>query len=145
MVNKRGFTLIEVIVTLLVITVGVLGLVGVLSFVTGQGINAEMMTTSTLLSQERMEELIGEKRAIGYGSSPSLDIGTTVDPAFASPYADYTRTVEICFVDVNLQNPDCDPAAPNIDLGYKQITVTVINNKIPASSNTSVVSLVTDY
>ena len=142
--NDRGFSLIELIITIIVISVGVLGLIGALSFTTSRSISAELMTTTTLLAQERMEELIGDKRSGGYGTA-SLDIGTTTDPAFAGPYADYTRTVEICYVDSDLLNPDCDPAPPNVDTGYKRMTITVVNNKMQAESNVAIVSLVTDY
>jgi prepilin-type N-terminal cleavage/methylation domain-containing protein len=142
--NDRGFSLIELIITIIVISVGVLGLIAAMSFTTGRSINAELMTTTTLLAQERMEELIGDRRSSGYGTA-SLDIGTTTDPAFGAPYADYTRTVEICYVDSAIQNPDCDPAPPNVDTGYKRMTITVENNMMQAASNVSIVSLVTDY
>lgn len=140
--DDRGFSLLELIITIIVVSIGVLGLIAALSFTTGRSINAEMMTTATVLAQERMEQLIAEKRANGY-SAPSLDIGTTTDPPLAAPYADYTRTVEICHVDVNLGSPDC--TAPSVETGYKRITVTVTNTRLPAASTVQVVTVVTDY
>jgi prepilin-type N-terminal cleavage/methylation domain-containing protein len=142
MENNQGFTLIELIITIIVVSVGVLALIAALSFGTGRSINSELMTTGTTLAQERLEQLIAEKRANGY-SSALLAIGTTTDPPLAAPYADYTRTVEICNVDVNLGNPDC--TAPSVDTGYKRITVTVTNTRLPAESTVQAVTLVTDY
>ena len=140
--NDRGFSLIELIITIIVIAVGVLGLIAALSFTTGRSINAELMTTTTLLAQERMEQLIGDRRSSGY-TAASLDIGTTPATAFSAPYADYTWTVEICNVDDTLMPTNCTD--PDDGSGYKRMTVTVVNTRMPEASTVSIVSLVTDY
>ena len=144
MMDNRGFTLIELIFTIILVAIGIVGLVSAMSFMTGRSINAEAITTATSLAQEGMEQLYAEKRANGY-SAALLNIGTTAPP-LAGAYADYTRTVEICYVDANIQNPDCDPLVlPNDDLGYKRVTVTVVNTLSPADSTVPLVSLLTDY
>jgi len=121
-VQIDGFTLIEVILTIIIISIAVLTLVSSISFTTSRGLNAEVMSTAQQLAQERMEELIARKRASGYGFSPDLDIGTTI-VTLTGAFASYTRTVEICNVDAALGGPDC--AAPDNGSGYKRITVEV--------------------
>lgn len=142
--NERGFTLIELIITIIVVSVGALGLVSALSFTTSRSIHSDLMTTANALAQERLEQFFAEKQANGY-ASPLLNIGMTADPPLLPPYADYARTVDICYVNSALLAPDCDPAPPNIDLGYKQVTVTVVNTRLPQGSLVSLVSLLTDY
>ncbi|HLG21631.1 MAG TPA: hypothetical protein VI382_02360, partial [Candidatus Manganitrophaceae bacterium] len=58
----------------------------------------------------------------------------------------YSRGVEICLVDANLGNPDCDPTAPNSDIGYKRVTVSVNYSGLPdlASPVASLVTVVTN-
>ena len=142
--DNGGFTLIELIFTIILVAIGIVGLVSAMSFMTSRSINAESTTTSTSLAREGMEQLYAEKRANGYLAAP-LNIGTTVT-LLAGTYADYTRTVEICYVDANIQNPDCDPLVlPNDDLGYKRVTVTVVNTRAPIESTAPLVSLLTDY
>lgn len=136
--RKDGFTLIEIILAIIIISIGVLGLVSAISFTSSKGINAEVITTAHVLAQECMENLIAEKRANGYGAGP-LAIGTTIDPPACPAFTGYPRTVEICNVDGNLANPDC--TAPDNVSGYKRITVS-INYTGLADLPTPVVSLV---
>ncbi len=146
LINREdGFTLIEIILAIIIISIGVLGLVSAISFTTGKSINAEVVSTAQVLAQERIEELIAKKRDAGYGASPDLDIGTTTT-ALPSPFTGYTRIVEVCLVDANLQNPDCDPGLPNNDVGFKRVTVNINYSGLPdlPSPVVSLVSVVAD-
>lgn len=141
--DEDGFTLIEIILAILIISIAVVGLTSVISF-TGRGsLNAEVMSTAAALAQERMEQLMAAKRNAGYGA---LALGPAADPPFAAPFDKYSRNVEICLVDAALLNPDCDPAAPNIDAGYKRATVSVNYAGLPDLSSpvASVVTVMTN-
>jgi len=124
--TKDGFTLVEIILAILVISIGVLGVTSALSFTTSRSLNAEVIATAKELAQERMEELIATKRNNGYADS-TFNIGPAVMTftALAAPFNKYSRGVQVCLVNTGLSSPDCDPAAPNNDFGYKRITVSV--------------------
>ena len=110
---------------IVVVSIALFGLLGGMSFITKKQLNAEIMTTANFLAQEKMEEKIAKKRDSGAGYNGSdLNIGTTTENP-VSGFANYTRSVEICYVDATFGSPDCDPGAPNMDLGYKRITVEV--------------------
>jgi prepilin-type N-terminal cleavage/methylation domain-containing protein len=121
-IKAGGFTLIEVILTIIIVSIAVLTLVSSISFTTSRGLNAEVMSTAQQLAQEKVEELIAKKRDSGYSSSPDLDIGTTT-VTLTGAFANYTRSVEVCNVDSALGNPDC--TAPDNGSGFKRITVEV--------------------
>lgn len=139
--NKNGFTLIEIILAILIISIAVVGMISAISFTTGKSLHAEVMSTAQELARERMEQLMAIKRDNGY-SDPALDQVAMVLTPMASPFDRYSRGIEVCLVDTALGNPDCNPALPNTDLGYKQITVGVDYSGL-ADLSSPVVSLVT--
>lgn len=143
--KEAGFTLIEIILALLVLSIAVIGVTSSMSFTSRQSLNAEVMSTATALAQERVEQLMAVKRDKGY-NDPAFDQTALTLTALASPFDRYSRGEEICLVDANLMNPDCDPALPNNDLGYKQLTVTVDYNGLPdmGSPVASLVTVITD-
>lgn len=139
--QEKGFTLIEIILAIMIISIGVLTLVSSMSFTTSRGLNAEVMSTAQQLAQERVEQLEATKRNSGYSATPDLDIGTTT-VVLAGAFANYTRSVEVCNVDVNLANPDC--TAPDNGSGYKRITVEVnYTQSLPSLPTDDLVRLVT--
>ena len=126
--KEDGFTLVEIILAIIIISIGVLGLVSAISFTTGKSINAEVVSTAKELAQERMEELLAKKRDTGYATTPDLDIGTTTT-ALPGPFTGYTRIVEVCNVDGSLGNPDC--TLPDNGSGFKKITVSINYSGLP--------------
>ena len=144
--QDRGFTLTEVIITIVVVAVALLGLLGSISFVAGRHLSAEATTTATELAQEKMEEKIAKKRGTGYSASPALDIGTTTENP-VSGFSNYKRDVEICNVDANFLNPSCSGA--DNGSGYKRITVKVnyVGSllDLPAGDLVSLVTVVANY
>lgn len=141
--KEDGFTLVEIILAIIIISIGVLGLVSAISFTTGKSINAEVVSIAQVLAQERMEELLAKKRDTGYATTPDLDIGTTTT-ALPGPFTGYTRIVEACNVDNNLGSPDC--TAPDNGSGIKRITVSINYSGFPdlPSPVVSLVSVITD-
>jgi prepilin-type N-terminal cleavage/methylation domain-containing protein len=129
--GEAGFTLIELILALLVLSIGVIGVTSAMSFTARQSLNAEVMSKATALAQERIEQLMAVKRDLGY-TDPVFNQTALTLTALPSPYDRYSRGEEICLLDASLENADCDPALPNNDLGYKRLTVTVDYNGLPA-------------
>lgn len=143
--DQRGFTLIEIVLAILVVSIAVVGATSAINFTASWSLNAEVSATAKELAQERMEQLMAMKRNNGY-NDPAFNIGPTtlaLTP-LAAPFAQYSRGEQICLVDANLLNPDCDPAAPNNDAGYKKITVSVgytgLPNLSPAATVVTLIS-----
>ncbi len=102
-VSKRnGFSLIEVLVTLLVLAVGLLGLGGMQIFSIKGNSFSQKLTQATVLAQDRLEELRRLPFVDSSLSSGSHDEGALSDSGF-------TRSYDV----------------ENISLTLKAITVTV--------------------
>ncbi|MDO9528841.1 MAG: prepilin-type N-terminal cleavage/methylation domain-containing protein, partial [Syntrophales bacterium] len=72
-VNNNGFTLIEIMIAIFILTVALLGLAGVtVSVINGNAFSKEI-TTATTLAQDKMEEIKG----VGYDDAE--DEGGTED------------------------------------------------------------------
>jgi type II secretory pathway pseudopilin PulG len=127
--NKRGFTLIEIIV--LVVLAGIIIPVIVVPFATGvRGSGKpEMVTTAMYLAHQKMEELM----KFDYSRTPDLTPGTYTLPA--PPISGYTWQWVISYVDNNFN-------ASGSDVGYKMIRVSVTD---PQSSTYNVYSVVTNF
>jgi prepilin-type N-terminal cleavage/methylation domain-containing protein len=139
-----GFTLIEVVLTIVIVAVGLLGVIGALSFSTGKSINAEVHTTATALAQERMEQLIAEKRANGYGSAV---LAVTPAPGWVAVpgFAGYERQTEIC--NAVAAAGSITKTAPCTAAGtanYKYITVTVRYTGLDYVVTSDVVMVITN-
>ena len=127
--NKRGFTLIEIIV--LIVMAGILIPTIVVPFATGiRGSGKpEVVTTAMYLAHQKMEELM----KFDYSRAPELNPGTYTLPA--PPIAGYTWQWVISYVTNTF-------AASGSDVGYKMIQVTVTD---PQGSTYTVFSVVTDF
>ena len=76
--NDRGFTLIEVMVSIIVLSIGVLGLAPLMTIsVTGNAFSNEA-TRANVIAQDKIEEL---KNAAAFASIPYIDT-LTVDNQF---------------------------------------------------------------
>lgn len=102
--GKSGFTLLEILIALIIITSGVVVIVGLFNTGLISSLDAEKTTIAMNLAQRRMEEI------------GNLDFANITDEAKAgvSGFAGFQREVEVS-----------DPAgAPTTD-DLKEITVTV--------------------
>ena len=105
--NNRGFTLIEVFVAIIILSVGLLAMAGLTAGITRGNSFSTRMTTATSLAKEKMEEI----RGLGYSGAAGADTTTTEDYGSIPQAPSYRRDT---FTDV------ANPAA-----GMKTITVTV--------------------
>jgi len=127
-IGRRGFTLIEIIV--LVVLAGIIIPVIVVPFATGiKGSGKpEVVTTAMYLAHQKMEELM----KFDYSRAPELSPGTYTLPA--PPVTGYTWQWVISYVDNNF--------VASGDVGYKMIQVTVTD---PEGTTYDVYSVVTDF
>lgn len=124
--GARGFTLVELIIFIVIVSILGVGLMAAFSTTTRNTPNAGQMTQATQLAQERMELVIAQRHAVGFAAfTDPCTFGTP--PAACTPPANYSVTVAI---------------APNWngDANYKQITVTV-----SGTSSATATSIVANY
>ena len=113
---KKGFTLIEVLVAIFVLTVGIVAVLQAFPLGTYIQKSSQMTTVAIQLSQAKLEELVSKS----YDDS-LLSVGTTTESyGTVSGFSSYKRTTRINYYDPN--NPSQIPVA---DLGIKKIEITV--------------------
>ncbi len=93
--QKNGFTLIEAMVALVVISIGLVIVLQV--FPTGFSVekNSQLETQATILAQEKIESLLAK-------SFSELSIATTMESPLPTPFQRFIRTTRVSFVDSNL-------------------------------------------
>jgi len=114
--NNSGFTLIEVLVAMVILSVGLLGTAALITGIINSNKVSNRISTATTCAQDMMEEI----RRIGYSGMPASDTTTTEAYNSIANYSLYKRDT---FTDV------VNPAA-----GMKTVTVTVYWN----SDNSSI-------
>ncbi len=100
--NNKGFTLIEVLVAMVILSVGLLGTAALITGIINGNKVSNRITTATVLAQDKMEEIKG------------LDYSSVVSEpksSLPSPYDQYERQVTVI---------DPSPSA-----NMKTVTVTV--------------------
>jgi len=105
--NNKGFTLLEILVAILVLSIGLLGMAALTGGIIHNNKFSKELTTATILAQDQMEEI----RRLGYSGTPSTDTDATEDYNSITNYPSYKRVTS---TRVN------NPAA-----GMKKATVTV--------------------
>jgi len=75
MIKNEGFTLIEVVVTLLILTVGLLGMAALTVSVIQGNAQSNKITTATTLAQDKLEEM----KTIGYPVADADKDNETID------------------------------------------------------------------
>ncbi|MEW5948772.1 MAG: type IV pilus modification protein PilV [Thermodesulfobacteriota bacterium] len=101
--NKKGFTLIEVLIAILVLAIGLLSLATLASTVMNGNAFSNEMTTATTLAQEKLEDIQGQ----GYASASS----SSENYSSITGYGAYKRVTTV--------------AADTPATGMKTVTVTV--------------------
>jgi type IV pilus assembly protein PilV len=105
--NDKGFTLIEVLVAMVILSIGLLGTAALITGIINGNKVSNRISTATTCAQDKMEEI----RRLGYLGMPTSDTTTTEPYNSITNYSLYKR---ITFTDVD------NPAA-----GMKTVTVTV--------------------
>lgn len=131
MKNKKsnlgnGFTLIELIITIFVLSVGILAILTM--FPLGIKIinSSKMAVTGIQLGQEKIEEII----SLSY---EAISVGENIEAELPSPFNQYRRETRINYVD-----PSLNLQETSIDKGTKKIEVTVSWKPSLATSRKSI-------
>ncbi len=84
--NDNGFTLIEVLIAIVILSVGLLGMASLTVGIINGNRFSNDLTTATTLAQDKMEDI----RRVGYANAASETKAT-----MSSPYSDYKREVTV--------------------------------------------------
>ena len=130
MLKTRGFTLIETIITLVVLSIASVGVLTVFTVGISGSADPLIISQATSLAQEKMDEAIALRASGGYAA-------VLADPggAFAAPFGAFSWVRAVSCVDSAFAPAVCAT-------GYKLVTVTVTHAVI---GSVSLVTVVTDY
>lgn len=110
----RGFTIIELLISIFVLTVGIVAVLYIFPLGTQIQKSSQMTTVAVQLSQGKIEETISKSYAEIITGIVEEDYG------FISNFSSYKRKTEVSYFD-----PGNPPTPPASDLGIKKIQVTV--------------------
>lgn len=119
----RGFTLIELIIFIVIVSIMGVALISAFSASTRGAPDAGLITQATQIAQERMELIMAQRRAVAFAAFADPCPGP--GPAACTPPAGYTVTVVIV-------------PSWNGDANYQQVTVTVTG--LASATATSIVA-----
>lgn len=115
--KKRGFTLIEVLFTVVIIAVGLFGLMVLYYNATRNVMEGDINLMATFLARERMEQIISDKVNNSYSYVTNSRYNTTSSVSVGNHF--FTRSFNIYEVD------GTDLVTPLDNSGYKRIDMTV--------------------
>jgi len=116
-----GFTLIEVI--MVIVLLGIVGSAILMYFaVQGQAPNATLTSQATMLVEEKLEQIVADKKNGGFSS-----IVAEAPAALAAPFDRFTREVEvICVSEADLDaSGGTMPGCADSDILAKRVRVVV--------------------
>lgn len=132
-----GYTLIELIVVLIILSLGLTTLLLALRQATFNNTSSQFLTVAQGLAQGKMEQIISDRKNQATGFSYIVNSNYPSE-ATVSGFKTYTRSVSIFYV--NLAALDTQVAGPT---DYKRVAVTVSG---PASQTVvRLVTLVTNW
>ena len=112
--NSNGFTLIEIIVALVILTIALLGLISTTVMVVKGNSFSKTMTTATTLAKDKLEEL----KSTNYAS---LSAGSTTDYAKADSTQQGTQTAESMYTrtwTINSNSPATDMKTVEVNVQW---------------------------
>ena len=89
--THKGLTLLEILITMLILSVGLLGIAGLTTGVMRGNAFSSKVTTATTVAEQKMEEM----RRIGYSGVPMADTTITEDYHTMTDYPSYKRMTSI--------------------------------------------------
>lgn len=131
---KKGFTLIEVIITLGVLAGGVMGVLTMYHRNIERAAQMEQTLIATQLAQEKLEQILHDKKYQNYAYILAANYPSPEDLE-SQGFGGYTRTTTIAEVNAT------DLTTPQNGTGYKKITVTVFLNGTQAATLETLVTL----
>jgi type IV pilus modification protein PilV len=111
--RRRGFTLVELLVAITLLSVGILGLAGVTALALRQTSTSNQHTVASLVAQSRMERLRSTNCALIASGGPVVENGVIANWTIPAQTAN-TRTVRATFVYQSRSRPDTVVATTTI-------------------------------
>ncbi len=133
--QKAGFTLIEVLLVVVIMSVSLVGIMQLFTNATRGALEADLNVVASNLIRERMEEIVSHKVDGGYAALSQLNYP---QENFADDFSIYTRTTAITEVSA------ADFSSEELGSGFKLVTVTV-NWGAAGNQQLAVSTLLTDY
>ncbi|MBU4148944.1 MAG: type II secretion system GspH family protein [Candidatus Omnitrophica bacterium] len=130
MTNNKGFSLLELVLSIVIIGLCIIPIALSHQQAAAGSIQTKVLTVATALAEEKMEE------AINAGFS---GVSNTSLTSFSSPFTDYSYQVTVHYVDALDLDTSIDPATSD----YKNIEVQVSHGILDQS--VAVKSLLVDY
>lgn len=137
--GEGGFTLVEAIITLVVLSIAAVGVLSV--FTVGMKGSADplIVAQATQLAQGELDAVVGIKQASGF-SVATLNVGQGQACKTAPVPANFSCTLDICYVP--LGNLNDTSACTGAATAYKRVAVSVTNARM---GSVTAVSLLTNY
>ena len=138
--DQDGFTLIEIIITLVVLSVAVVGVLSVFTTAIKGSANPVILNQAMALAQEQMDTIKGDRMNSDRGFAYIIPGNYPADV----PVTGFNRSVNIFCVTAGALNTDSgvSPGASGCASGYTHVEVTVAHAAI---GSVSLDGLVTNY
>jgi prepilin-type N-terminal cleavage/methylation domain-containing protein len=130
--NSKGFTLIETIITLVVLSIAAVGVLSVFTTGIKGSSNPLIIDQAVQLAQEKMDDAIALRKSGGFAVVTTINPGL---PAFPAPFNTYTWSRVV----------DCDPnpTFTPCPAQYQRVTISVSWNA--GADSVSLVTLIANY
>lgn len=114
--NQKGFTLVESVMAMVVLSIGLWGGLATFTNATASSINSDSQVLGSQLAAQALEEVFIDKNENGYNSIVSENYPSAT---LSAPYTAYTKSVAINEVD------PADMQTSQAGSGYKRVDVTI--------------------
>lgn len=114
--SRRGFTLIELLLTVVVISVGLVGIMALFQNAAKGAMQVDLNVVATNLAREKLEQVVSDKVRLGYATFGSVPYP---DEAFSGEFSAYARSTAVREV------ASADLSTTEVGSGYRRVDVTV--------------------
>ena len=128
--NQAGFTLIETIITLVILSIAAIGVLSVFTAGIKGSANPLILSQAVSLAQEKMDDVIALRKSGGFAGVTTINPGV---PAFPAPFNTFAWSRVV----------DCDPTFVPCPAQYQRVTIRVSWNA--GVDSISLVSLIANY
>jgi prepilin-type N-terminal cleavage/methylation domain-containing protein len=137
--HQAGFTLIETIITLVVLAIAVVGVLSVFILGTGRSVDPQMLNQAMQLAQEQLDTIHGDRQNPARGFAWIVPGNYPAENPVAG-FVDFNRSTSIfCVTGVDLNTASGSP--PPCASGYTHVSVTVAHPVVGSISADTAVSL----
>jgi prepilin-type N-terminal cleavage/methylation domain-containing protein len=133
--RSRGFTLVEAITAIVVLSIAVPGMVWALREAHRQRVSPALISKARWLATERLEDILADRHSTTRGYAYVVNANYSAEVA-VSGFTQFGRNVSITESGVSLSGAGT---------GYKTVTVTVLWNEGASAKSLAISTVVTDY